>query len=82
MVRTGGQGGSLFSPIMRSYDGKSGFVGLGSIWLNSVTLHDLSLMTCHYEAPYHHPTSNLDLDSVPAHAEWLFVGAREANLKN
>ena len=63
---------------MRSYDGKSGFVGLGSIWLNSVTLHDLSLMTCHYEAPYHHPTSNLDLDSVPAHAEWLFVGAREA----
>ena len=32
----------------------------------------------HYEAPYSHATRAYDLDSIPAHADWVFVGAREA----
>ena len=30
----------------------------------------------HYDEPYSHNTLTTDLDSVPASANWIFVGAR------
>jgi hypothetical protein len=66
-----------FSPLIPSVSNGS-LVGLGSIWLNAVTTNDLALMTKHYEVPYSHATTAYHLDTIPSHAEWVFVGAREA----
>ena len=74
----GAAAGSLYSPLMPSCDGSNTLVGLGSIWMNAVSVDDLAIMTRHYEAPYSAATHSLDLDSLPEHAEWVFVGAREA----
>ena len=41
-------------------------------------IEDLALMTKHYEVPYSHATTSYHLDSIPSHAEWVWVGAREA----
>ena len=47
--------------------------------MNAVTVDDLAVMTRHYEVPYAHAThAPTDLDTLPTHAEWVFVGAREA----
>ena len=77
-VHSCANGPSLFSPIMPSTDGSGTLVGLGSIWQNAVTLDNLAIMHKHYEEPYPHATRELDLDSIPAHADWVFIGAREA----
>ena len=45
------------------------------ILLHSLTLDDLDGMTKHYDEEYGHATTSDVLESIPAHAKWVFVGA-------
>ena len=45
------------------------------VLVNSVPLDELQGMVRHYDEPYSHATRDEELQSVPAAAKWVFVGA-------